>query len=511
MSFSAGTGGWVGRADVFDADGRFAGHGRDTRSVTPHDDGTTTVDVAFDGPFSFAGRYTIASAGDQRRYLGPLNLGVASSVTDDVVESYNHWPDLGLTQRFLLAVTPEGDAQLSLALLARGEALIWVVVGENRRPDAPPPPDTLAGALLAPGVWRGDLPSGPYVEEVAADGATARLLGTPAGDVAVAWEHDDSSLWSTTTDPGSLTGSATLVGGRALSGSFSVPAQGLRVWRREVASADGSRKAVVHHWYRGDEPVGVVTGVVTREAEPRGGPSKLATGDLAIGPQRHGRPTGDASSDRFLGAWLVTEHVFDPATRRHLGDVRQRRTLRRDDDGSLLITQVCEPDASLDGHPMAGFAGEWTFTIEVDGATRHYRGPDVVGTGTEWSPGSLTGAGRWPRFGHDFTSWSVLVGPGRQLTGGTFTDDDGAPVAVIVGVAVEQSAAEGGVAGAAPGSEAAEDAWPALDVAGGPGSYGPMRERPDGIEVRDEATATTVRFVRSGEVTRVIVEADREP
>jgi hypothetical protein len=55
VSFSAGTGGWVGRADVYDAAGRFAGPGRDTRTVTPHDDGTTTVDVAFAGPFSFAG------------------------------------------------------------------------------------------------------------------------------------------------------------------------------------------------------------------------------------------------------------------------------------------------------------------------------------------------------------------------------------------------------------------------------------------------------------------------
>jgi hypothetical protein len=204
--------------------------------------------------------------------------------------------------------------------------------------------------------------------------------------------------------------------------------------------------------------------------------------------------------DRFLGAWLVTEHVFDPTTHRHLGDIRQRRTLRRQDDGRVLITQVCEPDPALDGHPMAGFAGEWNFTIDVEGARRHYRGPDVVGAGIEWSPGALTGAGRWPRFGHDFTSWSALVAPGRQLTGGTFTDDDGTPVAVIVGVAVERAA-----------GEAASDGWPLLDVSCTPGSYGPMREIPDGMEVRDAATATTVRIVRSGEVTTIGVEADREP
>jgi hypothetical protein len=218
-----------------------------------------------------------------------------------------------------------------------------------------------------------------------------------------------------------------------------------------------------------------------------------------------------AGPDPFLGAWLVTEHVFDPGTHRHLGDVHQRRTLRREDDGRLHITQVCAPGPTLDGHPMAGFAGEWTFTIEVDGATRRYLGPDVVGEGTEWSPGALTGAGRWPRFGHDFTSWSVLVAPGRQLTGGTFTADDGTPVAVIVGVAVEQVVGAG--SDAAPDAEpgAWPGAWPALDVAGTPGSYGPMRELADGIEVHDEATATTVRFVRSEDVTTVVVEAGGEP
>jgi hypothetical protein len=216
-----------------------------------------------------------------------------------------------------------------------------------------------------------------------------------------------------------------------------------------------------------------------------------------------------ARPDPFLGAWLVTEHVFDPATRRHLGDVHQRRTLRREDDGRLRITQVCAPDPSLDGHPMAGFAGEWTFTIEVDGATRRYLGPDVVGEGTEWSPGALTGAGRWPRFGHDFTSWSVLVAPGRQLTGGTFTADDGTPVAVIVGVAVEQVVGPGAEPDAEPATAPAT--WPALAVTGTPGSYGPMRALAGGFEVHDEATGTSVRFARSGDVTTVVVEADGEP
>ena len=90
----------------------------------------------------------------------------------------------------------------------------------------------------------------------------------------------------------------TLVGGRALSGTFSVPAHGLRVWRREVASADGRRKAVVHHWYRGDAPAGVVAGIVTWEAErdDRGERSlPPPTGDLTTGSQPHRRPTDGTS------------------------------------------------------------------------------------------------------------------------------------------------------------------------------------------------------------------------
>ena len=267
MSFAAGAGDWVGRAAVFDAAGRFAGYGTDTRTVTPGEDGTTLVEVAFDGPFSFAGRYTIAADGGRRRYLGPLNLGVAEPLTDHVVDAHNHWPDLGLSQRFLLAVAPEGDVQLSLAVLSRGEALRWIVVGENRRPGAAPPPDDpLGDALLRPGRWIGDLPGGSYVEEVDAGGS--RLLGTPAGDVRTAWTvgDDGAGLWTSGAEPAGLSGSATLAGGRALAGTFTVPAAGLRLWRRDVASADGERKAVVHRWTDGDRVVATSAGVVRFEA-----------------------------------------------------------------------------------------------------------------------------------------------------------------------------------------------------------------------------------------------------
>ena len=147
---------------------------------------------------------------------------------------------------------------------------------------------------------------------------------------------------------------------------------------------------------------------------------------------------GSPSGDPFGGAWLVKEYVFDPdgAVR---GSVAQRRRVEPAPDGGFRVTQSCEPSPELDGHPMAAFAGRWVFDMEVDGAQRRYLGPDVVGSGTEWQAGTMTGRGLWPRFGYQFESYSVLVAPDRQLTGGFFSLA-GRSVADIVGVAVPESA-----------------------------------------------------------------------
>ena len=148
---------------------------------------------------------------------------------------------------------------------------------------------------------------------------------------------------------------------------------------------------------------------------------------------------GDPSrADPFGGDWLVTEYVFDPdgAFR---GSVAQRRRVEPAPGGRLRVVQHCQPSPELDGHAMAAFAGEWAFDMEVDGAQRRYLGPDVIGTGTEWIPGTMTGRGAWPRFGYQFESYSVLLAPGRQLTGGFFSLA-GRSVADIVGVAVPESA-----------------------------------------------------------------------
>ena len=148
--------------------------------------------------------------------------------------------------------------------------------------------------------------------------------------------------------------------------------------------------------------------------------------------------SGGAGRDPFAGAWLVMEHVYDPGGA-YRGSVAQRRRVEPAGGGRLQVTQRCEPSPDLDGHPMAAFAGDWMFELEVDGAQRRYLGPDVVGVGTAWQPGTMTGRGMWPRFGYEFESYSVLVAPDRQLTGGFFSLA-GRSVADIVGVAVPESA-----------------------------------------------------------------------
>ena len=162
--------------------------------------------------------------------------------------------------------------------------------------------------------------------------------------------------------------------------------------------------------------------------------------------------------DHFGGAWLVVEYVYDPdGTFR--GEVVQRRIVEPAGKGRMQVTQRCEPASELADHPMAAFAGEWVFQLEVAGAQRRYLGPDVVGIGTEWQPGALTAQGLWPRFGYEFESYSVLVASDRQLTGGFFSLA-GRSVADIVGVAVPEACGlEPRLDLSAPAPEAA-DQWP---------------------------------------------------
>ncbi len=124
-------------------------------------------------------------------------------------------------------------------------------------------------------------------------------------------------------------------------------------------------------------------------------------------------------NEGFLGDWRVREYAYS-ATGRYLGSVRQRRRLQRIDETSIRVIQDCEPDATLDGTPMARFRGHHEFTVEIDGRIRHYRGPAVLGTGVSFGDGVMLGRGVWPVFGHGFRSFSVMAEPTRQITGGTF-------------------------------------------------------------------------------------------
>ena len=302
-SFSQGLGEWIGSAEVYDGSGRFAGMGRDTRTVQAEDPaGLVTVEVTFEGPFSLSGMYTIADHGSHRTYEGPLNLGFAEVLGDGLIAARNYWPSLGLSQRFFLMVLPGGDHQLSLALLSRGDQLRWTVVGEYRRQlqaSQDPPPkvelidpvavgdDPTAGRgrllLLRPGRWSGRLhrldrdlePAGTidYDETVAASGdgpaetaeraLTVHLSGLHfAPDASFVLESDGWTAW---TPAGDFAGSAALSGGRGLSGHFHNDPAGRRVWRREVASLDGSTKAVLHIWYRGEERLGALYGILAFE------------------------------------------------------------------------------------------------------------------------------------------------------------------------------------------------------------------------------------------------------
>ncbi|MXW98930.1 MAG: hypothetical protein F4Y05_04520 [Acidimicrobiaceae bacterium] len=183
--------------------------------------------------------------------------------------------------------------------------------------------------------------------------------------------------------------------------------------------------------------------------------------------------------DPFSGAWLVTEHVYDPDGA-YRGSVAQRRRVEPADRGRVRVVQHCEPSPDLDGHPMAAFAGDWIFELQVDGPRRRYLGPDVMGAATEWQPGTMTGRGIWPRFGYEFESYSVLVAPDRQLTGGFFSLA-GRSVADIVGVAVpESSGVEPRLDLSAPVPEV-DDRWP-LHRTVGPllaalGQPSPLRRR----------------------------------
>ncbi len=146
------------------------------------------------------------------------------------------------------------------------------------------------------------------------------------------------------------------------------------------------------------------------------------------------------NSTTFMGAWLVSEYVFN-ADGRFAGTIRQRRELEKVADGRLRVTQFCQPDDALNEHPMARFLGSPVFDLQIDGRFRRYLGPAVVGTGISWGEGAMTGRGLWPEFGHNFRSFAILPQSDCQLTGGKFFNAT-EMVANIAGIAAPEEAGE---------------------------------------------------------------------
>ncbi|MCL4871179.1 MAG: hypothetical protein KJ063_19640 [Anaerolineae bacterium] len=302
QQFTQGIGQWAGTAEVYDGRGRFLGNGSDNRQVQRLDEAHIRIDVSFVGPFKHAGHYFIAEQGSSRLYQGPANVGYAETLHPNLIDATAYWPALGLSQQFFLLVLPNGHTQLSLAFMSRGEKLIYVVVGQNDRVKAKTeeegqktegnaviPVSFLSGTsydladdpaagrgrilLHRSGLWSGELttldgqlrplPPSQYSEQVAAAGSELRVeIAGTAFAAAPQTTHLHTNQWEAWSDAGNLVGSYSLSGGRALSGHFHFLPDQMRLWRREVVSHDGHRKAVLHTWYRGRTRIGVQFGVL---------------------------------------------------------------------------------------------------------------------------------------------------------------------------------------------------------------------------------------------------------
>lgn len=291
--FTQGIGRWTGSAEVFDAQGHFLGNGSDYRHVQKLEHGRVRIDVSFVGPFKHSGHYFIQQRENARWYEGPANIGYAETLSENLVDAHAYWPALGMSQRFFLMVVDD-SVQLSLAQMSRGEHLMYVVVGQNQRvplenPDLQPlvvsgahydlRDDPAAGHgevfLHRIGVWRGSVQAldedgrsigcFSYTETFQSATPSTFVLNLQGGafDAPLRTLSGVTDQWQAwTTGDSDVVGSYSLSGGRALSGQFYHRQIGLRCWWRQVATLDGSRKAIVQHWYRGGRRIGVQFGVL---------------------------------------------------------------------------------------------------------------------------------------------------------------------------------------------------------------------------------------------------------
>lgn len=137
-------------------------------------------------------------------------------------------------------------------------------------------------------------------------------------------------------------------------------------------------------------------------------------------------------SDKFSGQWNVREFVF-AANGSYLGSINQKRQVEALDANHLTVTQWCKPDANLEALPIGRFQGRFSFILNRQRHFREYQGPDVRGWGINFGDRFLSGQGFWPNFGFNFESWSTLITPSKQLTGGVFYRGK-ETIAVIIGI-----------------------------------------------------------------------------
>ena len=147
----------------------------------------------------------------------------------------------------------------------------------------------------------------------------------------------------------------------------------------------------------------------------------------------------------FIGDWLVSEYLYTPSGE-FVGVIHQQRKLQPSDD-SIRVIQITDavqladhvsPRAKETANIMDKRAGESIFDLKLVSRSRQYLGPDVIGGGFSWRDGVLTAKGLWTRFGYNFTSFSMLLNPNRQVTGGKFFIAN-EEVATIVGLAVPEA------------------------------------------------------------------------
>lgn len=291
--YAKGIGRWTGAAEVYSGEGVFLGNASDTRNVQDLGNGQVRIDLSFIGPLMLSGHYIIENHGEYRLYQGPANVGFAEALSDKLVSANAYWAHWGLSQRFFMMIDPEDKTQMSLALMSRGEQVIATIVGEYYRqsdetgaPFVVPPEMLISGTaydfkddpaagrknilLHRPGKWHGHLTlmnaqrdiigSADYSEDIQAE--DSGLAVSVEGGYLESRCHYSlrTNQWQAWTPAGEVVGTYSLSGGRALSGQFHFLDRQLRVWRREVSSFDGRRKAVLHFWYRGDERVAIQYG-----------------------------------------------------------------------------------------------------------------------------------------------------------------------------------------------------------------------------------------------------------